>query len=109
MYHKETHPFYLSVKWRQCRKMYMRMRHYVCERCGKPADVVHHKDPLRGVDYYDNPDKCFGLWNLLCLCHNCHNEIHKSKQSIADGYKVDMVTGEIEAVPPVGEGDSVGK
>lgn len=100
MYHKKAHPFYGTQRWKHCREAYARSKHYVCEKCGKPADVVHHIQPLTGTDYWDNPEKCFGADNLMCLCHTCHNNIHHSHQQIADGYTVNMVTGEIEVSPP---------
>ena len=101
MYHKIAHPFYGTAKWKNCRATYMKKKHYVCERCGKPADVVHHIQHLHGTDYWDNPKKAFGEDNLMALCHNCHNTIHHSSQRIADGYSVNMVTGEVEVSPPV--------
>lgn len=103
MYRKIAHPFYSTAKWKACRRAYMTKCHYICERCGRPADVVHHKKPLCGTDYYDNPEKCFGEGNLECLCHNCHNKEHHGQQAIADGYSVNMVTGEVELLPPGGD------
>ena len=106
---KIAHPFYSSKRWLKCRASYMASKHYICEMCGKPADVVHHKRPLRGMDYYDNPEKCFGANNLMCLCHDCHNNIHHSSQAIADGYYIDMTTGEIKALePPTGGVENTG-
>ena len=35
--------FYASKAWRDTQKAYMQSKHYVCERCGKPAVIVHHK------------------------------------------------------------------
>lgn len=99
MYTKKAHPFYGTVKWKRCRAEYMRQKHFICEKCGRPADVVHHIDPLKGNDYWDNPEKAFGEKNLMCLCHSCHNEIHHGKQQIAEGYFVNLVTGEIEVAP----------
>lgn len=103
MYKKIGHPFYMTGKWKACRKAYMAKHHYICERCGRPADVVHHKIPLCGTDYYDNPEKCFGEDNLECLCHQCHNREHRKKQAVADGYIIDMETGDVEISPPVGD------
>lgn len=98
---KKGHPFYGRSKWKKCRDAYKAKCHYICEKCGAPADVVHHIKELVGNDYYDNPEKCYGEDNLMCLCHTCHNNIHHGSQAIADGYVVNMVTGEIEVSPPV--------
>lgn len=97
---KKANPFYNSQKWKNCRTTYMAKCHYICEKCGKPADVVHHINPLHGTDYTSNPEKCFGEDNLMCLCHTCHNRIHHGSQAIAEGYSVNMVTGEVELSPP---------
>ena len=35
--------FYKSKEWAQTRDAYMVAQHYLCERCGEPAKIVHHK------------------------------------------------------------------
>lgn len=35
--------FYKSKEWAQTRDAYMTAQHYLCERCGEPAKIVHHK------------------------------------------------------------------
>lgn len=102
MYRKKAHPFYLTAKWRKCRDAFMKQKHWICERCGKPAEVVHHIKPLHGKDYWENPEKCFGEENLMCLCYKCHAEVHNDYQQIAEGYRVNMITGEIEVNTPPG-------
>lgn len=108
MYGKIAHPFYGSAKWKKVRREYLKTKHYICEICGKPAEQVHHIDPLREEDYYVNYEKCYGFDNLMALCRDCHNKQpghfldRLNKQAIADGYRVDMTTGEIIADPPHG-------
>ena len=35
--------FYLSAAWEQTRAAYLMSQDYICERCGQPAKIVHHK------------------------------------------------------------------
>ena len=98
---KTGHPFYNTYKWRKVRAKYLETVHGICELCNKPATQVHHKDPLKDEDYYVNYAKCYGFDNLQALCLDCHNHMEghflhgKGGQAIADGYRVDMKTGEI--------------
>lgn len=109
---KKGHPFYGSSKWKTVRLQYLATVHHVCEFCGKPAEQVHHKDPLKEEDYFVNYNKCYGFDNLQALCRSCHNRMEghflyeKSHQAIAQGYRINMVTGELEATPPIPLGES---
>ena len=38
--------FYHSKDWISTRRAYLIAQHYLCERCGEPAKVVHHKHYL---------------------------------------------------------------
>ena len=106
MCRKVAHPFYGSAKWKTRRLKYLETVHFICEECGRPAEQVHHKDPLKEEDYFVNYEKCYGFANLIALCRNCHNRkpghflAHAGKQAIAEGYRVNMITGDIEAIPP---------
>ena len=108
MKEKKAHPFYGSGKWKRVRKEYLKTVHGICEKCGRPAEQVHHRDPLKEEDYFVNYEKCYGFANLQALCRDCHNAMpghwggNKSKQAIADGYEVDMITGEIVPISPHG-------
>ena len=103
---KKAHPFYSYGKWLAVRDAYLHSKHYVCELCGQPAKYVHHKDPLQDEDYFVNYEKCYGFANLQALCMDCHNRQPghfldgKGKQLVADGYRVNMITGELEVIPP---------
>lgn len=35
--------FYLSAAWGKTRAAYLMSQDYICERCGQPAKIVHHK------------------------------------------------------------------
>ena len=107
---KVGHPFYGSAKWKKVRATYLETKHWICEKCGRPANVVHHIEHLTEKDYFVNYDKCYGFDNLMALCRECHDRMPDhflariGKQNIADGYEVDMVTGEVRPVayPPKG-------
>jgi 5-methylcytosine-specific restriction endonuclease McrA len=57
---------------------------HVCENCGKKHEgfEVHHIIPLEGTEriwsYLNLP------WNLICLCHECHMEVHAAMRG--DGW-----------------------
>ena len=103
---KIAHPFYGSARWKETRTQYLKVVHHVCELCGKPAEQVHHKDPLKEEDYYVNYNKCYGFENLQALCRSCHNNMEghflsgKQRQAIAQGYRINMITGDLEVDSP---------
>lgn len=66
---------YDSRSWEKLRKMYMESKNYICERCGKPATVCHHKQYLTATNV-DDPQVAYSAANLECLCHECHNAEH---------------------------------
>ena len=67
--------FYHSTLWRKCREAKLRQCHYVCERCGKPNVIIHHKVPLNETNV-DDPSIALSLDNLEALCIECHNREH---------------------------------
>lgn len=72
--------FYSSKAWQDCRDECMKRRHYLCEEClrkgiYKPAKIVHHIEELTPANI-NNPEIALGLDNLMCVCVECHNEIH---------------------------------
>ena len=112
---KVGHPFYNSAKWRKVRSSYLETKHWICEKCGRPAGFVHHIDELKESDYFENYEKCYGFANLMALCRDCHDRMpnhflgHLGRQAIADGFKVDMKTGDIVPISPRGVGVNFGK
>lgn len=50
-------------------------QHYLCERCGEPAKVVHHKHYLTKQNI-NNADIALNWDNLEALCQDCHNKEH---------------------------------
>lgn len=71
--------FYNSAAWQQTRMSYMLSKHGLCERCGKPGLIVHHRKYLRPCDM-NNPKRTLDYSNLELLCHACHDEEHLKRQ-----------------------------
>ena len=79
---------YLSKAWRETRKAYMAYRHGMCERCNKPAEIVHHKKHLTPRNI-DNPAIALAWDNLECVCRECHALIHEGGPVTVDGLRFD--------------------
>lgn len=59
--------FYLSAAWEQTRAAYLMSQDYICERCGQPAKIVHHKRWLNRENINDiSVTLCWD--NLEALC-----------------------------------------
>ena len=68
-------PFYNSREWQKVRDYVLKRDCYLCCKCGKPAEEVHHIIHLTPGNIYDagvnlNPD------NLQSLCRGCHFKEH---------------------------------
>jgi len=70
-----TNGFYTSKAWLECRDSYMRTQDYICERCSKPALIVHHKEYIT-PDSINDPSVTLNHNNLEALCQDCHNKEH---------------------------------
>jgi len=99
--------FYKSAAWQRVSRAYMQRHNWICERCGKPAVICHHKQHLNPGNIRDalitlNPD------NLEALCQECHNREHFAEHgaTVFDaGLKFDsngnlIRTGEARHLPP---------
>ncbi len=88
--------FYLSATWERTRAAYLVSQDGICERCGEPAKVVHHK---RHITRDNINDVAVTLdWdNLEALCQDCHNKEHH-KRKTASRYRFDA-DGHI--LPPI--------
>lgn len=63
--------FYEYFTWKGVRERYRREHHHHCERCGRPANQVHHKVPLAwGGPLLDDR-------NLELLCDEHHAGLHR--------------------------------
>lgn len=80
---------YHTGAWRRLRRYYYTLRHGICERCGKPGDIVHHKIPIT-EDNIHLPEITLSETNLELLCHSCHNNEHKvTEQSVRNDVTFD--------------------
>lgn len=82
--------FYKSKRWQRCRDAVMSERHYICERCGRPAVILHHKHYLTEGNVTD-PDVALNPSNLECLCMRCHDLEHNTTSATVDGIAFDKL------------------
>ncbi|CAM3876118.1 HNH endonuclease [Cohnella lubricantis] len=80
--------FYKSKAWRLCRDAYFILRHGLCERCGGPGKIVHHKVWLTPQNIND-PNVSLNHALLELLCQDCHNKEHHGSGTVADGLMFD--------------------
>lgn len=84
--------FYNSKEWKRTARAYLQSQHYVCERCGRPAVICHHKKYLNDRNYTDPAvSLCFD--NLEALCQDCHNKEHSLKRPLVKFDDEGNVTG----------------
>ena len=67
--------FYHSTAWKRLSRAFLLSQNYICERCGKPAEIAHHRRYLTAENLL-NPDVSLNLDNLEALCLDCHNTEH---------------------------------
>lgn len=72
---KRVAKFYASKTWEKVRRAYKIYRHGLCERCGRPGEIVHHKHYINTANIYD-PETTMSFDNLELLCRDCHNKEH---------------------------------
>ncbi len=90
--------FYLSAAWEGTRAAYLMSQDYICERCGEPAKVVHHKRRITR-DNINDAGITLNWDNLEALCQDCHNkEHHKRKPTLRYRFGADG-----ELLPPIGK------
>lgn len=70
--------FYNSKEWEQTRDFILRRDNFLCVKCGRPAEEVHHIKHLSPSNIGDvnitmNPE------NLVSLCRECHFNEHKGE------------------------------
>jgi 5-methylcytosine-specific restriction enzyme A len=72
----DIHAFYICHAWLHLRDEVMTEQHHECQRCKAkglyvPATTVHHVKTVRRF-----PWLALTKSNLLCLCDDCHYDIH---------------------------------
>jgi 5-methylcytosine-specific restriction endonuclease McrA len=67
--------FYHSKAWRRLSRAFLLSQNYICKRCGKPADIAHHRRYITPQNVND-PDITLNPASLEALCIECHNAEH---------------------------------
>ncbi|MDL2318353.1 HNH endonuclease [Eubacteriales bacterium OttesenSCG-928-A19] len=73
----------------------MASQHYVCERCGGLARVVHHVEYITPQNIND-VNITLSWDNLESLCLDCHNVEHMTTSAIAEGLRFDSEGGIVQ-------------
>lgn len=76
--------FYKSDTWKKTRLAYMVQQNFTCERCGRPAEMVHHKQYLT-EDNIEDPSVSISFDNLEALCDRCHQHEHHKGEAVREG------------------------
>ena len=79
--------FYRSRAWQECRAALVADRCGLCEQCGGPGLIVHHRVRLTPANI-GNPAVTLDWANLQLLCIECHNRAHGGN-SVSDGLSFD--------------------
>lgn len=66
----------------------MSSKNGICERCGAPARIVHHREYITPENIND-PDITLNWDNLEALCQDCHNKEHFLTGATAPGLMFD--------------------
>lgn len=81
--------FYASARWKKTQAAVMKAYNYTCQRCDKPAKIVHHRTWLT-PDNINDPNVTLNWDNLEPLCQDCHNAEHQQNGGdTADGLTFD--------------------
>lgn len=67
--------FYKSSKWLKLRSWYIKTVYGLCERCGEPGRILHHKILLTPYNIND-PEVSLNPENLIYVCKDCHETLH---------------------------------
>ena len=70
--------FYNSKEWENVRNAVLMRDKYLCQKCGRPAEEVHHKVHLSPQNIGD-PSVTLNMDNLVSLCKDCHFEEHRGE------------------------------
>ena len=70
--------FYQSKAWKKTRAYIFLRDMGLCTRCGKPGEIVHHKQHLT-PNNIDDPNITLNEDNLELLCRDCHAIEHEGE------------------------------
>ena len=89
--------FYNSTAWEKCRLAYIQSVFGLCEKCGRPGVIVHHKIYLSPSNIND-PMITLSFENLELLCLPCHSNEHNRthKEVIREGLMFDNLGNLVE-------------
>lgn len=88
--------FYDSARWKHTQEAVMKAYNYTCQRCGRPAKIVHHRVWLNEQNI-NSPEITLGWDNLVPLCQDCHNREHRGGRETRQGLAFDA-TGRLVKV-----------
>ena len=71
---------YNSKEWEVVRKTALMRDNYLCTKCGRPAEEVHHIIHLSPENIGDT-NITLNLDNLISLCKDCHFEQHRGEHA----------------------------
>lgn len=92
--------FYKSARWLKCRQSYIKSVNGVCERCGNPGYILHHKILLTPENIHD-ADVTLNFENLEYVCLRCHNMDDDNEHGGHDvTYTKYRVSSDGEILPP---------
>lgn len=97
MAHEFAQKFYNSKHWKKVRAAYLSEKNYICERCGAPANIVHHKTYITPQNINDT-HVTLSFDNLEALCFDCHNKEHFKQQ--AEQRYIFGSNGKVILLPP---------
>ena len=75
---------YASPQWRRVREYVLKRDDYLCQRCGRPGNIVHHKVYLTPQNV-NNPEIALGADNLEAVCEKCHAQEHEAHGVVGEG------------------------
>ena len=84
----EQKQFYNGSAWKKTKRAFMSSKNGICERCGSPARIVHHKTYITPLNIHD-PSITLSWDNLEALCQDCHNKEHSLSPATAEGISFD--------------------
>ena len=85
--------FYHSKEWKKVRKFVLMRDRYVCQKCGKPAQEVHHIIHLTPENIW-NPQIALNPSNLVSLCRDDHFKIHEQDKAAGNRKKHGLSVGD---------------